>query len=91
MLRAVLSAFSLVFLAELGDKTQVAVFSLAAESGSPWGVFIGAGAALLVSTALAVALAVAVHRVLPDAWAHGIRVAAGGLFILFGIWTIWKG
>lgn len=42
MLKATLSAFSLVFLAELGDKTQLAVFSLATESRSPCAVFVGA-------------------------------------------------
>ncbi|MEW5826516.1 MAG: TMEM165/GDT1 family protein [Candidatus Bipolaricaulota bacterium] len=66
MLKIVLSTFCLVFLAELGDKTQLAVFTLASETASPWGVLIGAGAARLASTLIAVLLAVAVHHVLPD-------------------------
>ncbi len=90
MLKIVLSTFALVFLAELGDKTQLAVFTLAAETTSPWGVLIGAGIALLLSTLLAVLLAVAVHHLLPDAWTKWIRVGAGALFILVGAWTIWK-
>jgi len=90
MLKIALSTFALVFLAELGDKTQLAVFTLAAETTSPWGVLLGAGIALLLSTVLAVLLAVAVHHLLPEAWTKWIRVGAGALFILVGVWTIWK-
>lgn len=90
MLKIVLSTFALVFLAELGDKTQLAVFTLAAETPSPWGVLIGAGLALLLSSVLAVLLAVAVHHMLPETWTKWIRVGAGALFILVGVWTIWK-
>jgi putative Ca2+/H+ antiporter (TMEM165/GDT1 family) len=84
MLKIALSTLALVFLAELGDKTQLTVFCLAMETTSPWGVLIGAGVALLLSTVLAV------HHLLLDAWTKWIRVAAGALFILVGIWTIWK-
>lgn len=90
MLKVVLSTFALVFLAELGDKTQIAVFTLAAETTSPWGVLVGAGLALLLSSVLAVLLAVAVHHLLPESWTKWIRVGAGALFILVGVWTIWK-
>ncbi|MDD5263590.1 MAG: TMEM165/GDT1 family protein [Candidatus Bipolaricaulis sp.] len=90
MVKIALSTLALVFLAELGDKTQLTVFCLAMETTSPWGVLIGAGVALLLSTVLAVLLAVAVHHLLPDTWTKWIRVAAGALFILVGVWTIWK-
>ena len=91
MLKIALSTFALVFLAELGDKTQLAVFTLAAGTTSPWGVLAGASVALLLSTVLAVLLAVAVHHLLPDAWTKWMRVGAGALFILVGVWTVWKG
>ncbi|MGD9675569.1 MAG: TMEM165/GDT1 family protein [Candidatus Bipolaricaulia bacterium] len=90
MLRVALSTLALVFLAELGDKIQLTVFCLAAETTSPWGVMIGAGIALLLSTVLAVLLAVAVQHLLPEAWTRWIRVAAGVLFIVVGVWTIVK-
>jgi putative Ca2+/H+ antiporter (TMEM165/GDT1 family) len=90
MIKIALSTFALVFLAELGDKTQIAVFTLAAETSSPWGVLLGAGAALFLSSALAVGLAIAVHHLLPEVWTKWIRVGAGALFILVGAWTIWK-
>jgi len=90
MLKTALSAFAVVFLAEMGDKTQLAVFTLAAETSTPWGVMIGAGAALLASTLLAVLLAVAVHHLIPGNWARAIRIGVGALFLLVGAWTIWK-
>lgn len=43
MFRIAISTFLLVFLAELGDKTQLAVFTMALEYRSPWSVFFGAG------------------------------------------------
>jgi len=90
MLQIALSTFALVFMAELGDKTQIAVFTLATQGQSPIAIFIGAGSALLLSTAIAVFLGTLVGRFIP---AHAIRFihyAAGALFILMGIWTIWK-
>lgn len=90
MFRVALSTFALVFLAELGDKTQLAAFTLTTQSRSPWGVFLGAGAALLLSTGLAVALASLVGRLLPESWTRGLHIAIGCLFLLVGAWTIWK-
>jgi putative Ca2+/H+ antiporter (TMEM165/GDT1 family) len=90
MLKVAFSAFVMVFLAELGDKTQLAVFSLATESRSSWAVFVGAGAALLLSTALAVLLAGLVERLIPAGWTRGLHIAAGCLFLLAGAWTIFK-
>ena len=48
------TTFGMVFLAELGDKTQLATFCLAADCDPKLSVFIGAGAALLLSTLIAV-------------------------------------
>ena len=76
------STFSLVFLAELGDKTQVATLSLAASGGSRLTVFLGAAAALVTTSALAVLVGGAVARVIPTVW---IERAAGAGFILMGV------
>jgi putative Ca2+/H+ antiporter (TMEM165/GDT1 family) len=46
------STFGLLFVAELGDKTQLAVLSLASQHGAPWLVFAGGAAALMAVTAL---------------------------------------
>lgn len=89
MLRVILSTFALVFMAELGDKTQLAVLAMASK-GNPWAVFIGAGSALLASTVLAVVLGCTLPRILPESSTRIIHYVAGGLFILVGAWTIWK-
>ena len=90
MLREALMTFGLIFLAELGDKTQLAVFGLASRSGSPWGVFLGAAGALILSTVLAVALGCLLPRFLPESATRIMHYIAGALFIVVGAWTIWK-
>ncbi len=90
MIRMALSAFAFVFLAELGDKTQLAVLALTTRSPSAWPVFVGASLALILSTGLAVALGYFAHRLLPPEFLRYLHYAAGALLILVGAWTIWK-
>ncbi len=54
--RVFLSTFITIFLAELGDKTQVATLLLSAQSRSPVSVFLGAGLALISTSLLGVLL-----------------------------------
>ncbi|MBE9102150.1 TMEM165/GDT1 family protein [filamentous cyanobacterium LEGE 07170] len=49
-LQIFLSTFLTIFLAEVGDKTQLTVFLMSAESGSPWTIFLGAGSALIATS-----------------------------------------
>ena len=76
------STFLLIFLAELGDKTQIATLSLAASGKSRLAVFLGAAAALALTSALAVLLGEGLGRLVPQDW---IRRAAGALFVALGI------
>ena len=48
------STFVTIFLAEMGDKTQIVTLLMSAESQSPWLVFIGAAAALITTSLLGV-------------------------------------
>jgi len=89
MIRTILTTFALIFLAELGDKTQLAVLAMASGK-SPWAVFIGAGAALLASTVLAVVLGCTLPKLLPASSTRILHYIAGGLFLVVGVWTIWK-
>ncbi len=89
MLRTVLTTFALVFLAELGDKTQLAIFVLSTR-GRPWAVFIGAGGALLASTLLAVILGYTLPRFVPVSATRILHYIVGGLFVFVGAWTLWK-
>lgn len=51
-----ISTFFTIFLAELGDKTQITTLLMAAESHAPWIVFAGAGTALVATSLLGVLL-----------------------------------
>ena len=82
-LRTVLSTFGIVFLAELGDKTQLSVLLLSAQSHRPWSVWVGASLALVLTTAIAVLLGYFGRTVIPARLLH--YVAAGG-FIAIGVW-----
>jgi putative Ca2+/H+ antiporter (TMEM165/GDT1 family) len=84
-LKIMLSTFGMIFLAELGDKTQLATFCFAADSQSKLAVFIGSAGALLLSSFLAVACGAIVCRVVPPNY---IRTGAGVLFVLLGLWMV---
>ena len=77
--------FVTIFLAELGDKTQLATFAFAAESKSRLAVFLGAAGALLLTSLLAVVFGSAASRLIP---ANYIKIGAGVLFILLGLWMV---
>ena len=78
-----LTTFTTVFLAELGDKTQLAALLLSAESGRPVVVFIGASLALISSSLVGVLLGRWLSRVLPP---QQLERLAGILMIALGLW-----
>ncbi len=78
---ALLAAFGLIFVAELGDKTQLIILTLAARCGFRQ-VFLGAAAAFALLNALAVSLGVLLYEFVPEAV---IKYAVGGVFLLFGL------
>jgi putative Ca2+/H+ antiporter (TMEM165/GDT1 family) len=75
------TTFAAIFLAELGDKTQIATFAMAGSASSRWVVFAAASLALVASSALAVLAGAAIGRYVPAIW---IKRAAGALFIVLG-------
>ncbi|RPJ03902.1 MAG: TMEM165/GDT1 family protein [Spirochaetaceae bacterium] len=79
------STFILVFLAELGDKTQIASFSIAAESGNMLSTVLGAVAALTASTLLAVAAGHLIARYVPK---KALKIASGLLFVATGAFLL---
>lgn len=79
--KTVLTTFGLVFLAELGDKTQLATMLLVAQDKSPKAVFLGAATALVCSTIVGVAVGSLLNKIIP---ANYIHIAAGIAFIVIG-------
>jgi putative Ca2+/H+ antiporter (TMEM165/GDT1 family) len=75
-------AFALIFLAELGDKTQLATLTLAASGKSRLMVFLGSALALTLTSAIAVLVGEGLARVVPEVW---IRRAAGLGFVVLGV------
>ena len=83
-----LTVFATVFLAELGDKTQLATLLFATDKEvSKWTVFLGASLALVATSAIGV---------LAGSWisdhisAKTLHYIAGAGFIIIGVWTLWN-
>jgi putative Ca2+/H+ antiporter (TMEM165/GDT1 family) len=82
------SIFIAVFLAELGDKTQLATVLFASDKNhSPFFVFMAAAGALVLSTAIAVALGSAAGKYLE---AVPLKLIAGIGFIIIGGWSVFE-
>ena len=63
--RVAFTTFGIIFLAELGDKTQIAAMTMAAQKKRPWEVFIGAAVALVAVSAIGVVVGSALGQYLP--------------------------
>jgi len=85
-LRFFLTVFSTIFLAELGDKTQLATLLYAADAEhSKLTVFLGSATALIVTSAIGVAMGGLVAQYVNPKMLSWL---AGAGFILIGVWTI---
>jgi len=84
-LKLLLTTFGMVFLAELGDKTQLATFCFAAEGKSRLAVFLGSAGALVLTSLLAVILGCEASKLIPTNY---IKIGAGILFIVLGLWMV---
>ena len=85
-IKLLLTTFGLVFLAELGDKTQLATFCFSADCDSKLSVFLGSAGALVLSSLIAVVFGAAVSRVVPPNY---IKIGAGIFFVVVGVWTLY--
>jgi putative Ca2+/H+ antiporter (TMEM165/GDT1 family) len=80
--RAFAATFTLLFFAELGDKTQLAVLGVASKQPVPWSVFIGGALALTAVTALGVVGGQKLCQLIPEKLLLQISSVA---FIVLGV------
>jgi putative Ca2+/H+ antiporter (TMEM165/GDT1 family) len=87
-LKVLATVFIAVFIAELGDKTQLATLLFAADKEvSKWTVFLGASLALIVASGIGVMAGGLVSQYVSEKYLHYI---AGIGFVGIGIWTLLK-
>ena len=80
------TVFAAVFIAELGDKTQLATLLFASEREvSGWTVFAGASAALVTASAIGVLAGTLLAQYINPRYLHYL---AGAGFIAIGVWTL---
>jgi putative Ca2+/H+ antiporter (TMEM165/GDT1 family) len=80
--RVFLTTFGVIFLAEMGDKTQLAAMTMAAQTKKPWAVFIAAALALTAVSAIGVVVGGMVGDYIPIIWVKRVAAVA---FILIGV------
>lgn len=84
--QVIAASFSLLFVMEMGDKTQLAVLSLTARTGKPMAVFAGATLGLAAITLLGVTLGAVAVTLVPGKWvSNGAAIA----FVIIGLLMLW--
>jgi putative Ca2+/H+ antiporter (TMEM165/GDT1 family) len=81
------STFATVFLAELGDKTQLAIVTISGTSPRPGAVFAGSSLALVLASLLGAAAGGSLSAVIPT---NALQLAAAAGFLVIGIRLIVK-
>jgi putative Ca2+/H+ antiporter (TMEM165/GDT1 family) len=85
-LKIFLTTFGLIFLAEMGDKTQLAAITMVAKTRAPLAVFLGASLALTAVSLIGVALGSVLANYINAAYLHKTAAMA---FILIGVLMLW--
>ena len=87
-IKVLITVFAAVFVAELGDKTQLATMLFAADKDvSKWTVFLGASLALVVASGLGVLAGSVISEYVSAKYLHYL---AGLGFVAIGVWTLVK-
>lgn len=82
------TVFISVFIAEMGDKTQIATMLFASDKEvSKLTIFFGASLALVAASGIGVLVGGALSEYVNEKYLH---YAAGAGFIIIGLWTLWK-
>jgi len=80
------TTFITIFLAEIGDKTQLSTLLMSAESHAPWVVFLGSGVALITTSLLGVLLGGWIATKLSP---KTVEKSAGVMLLLISIMLVW--
>ena len=83
-----ITSFSTIFLAELGDKTQIATLMLSAQTGRPILIFFAAGIALIFTSLLGVIIGRWIANNLPR---HRFTLVSGIIMFSLGIYFTLQG
>jgi putative Ca2+/H+ antiporter (TMEM165/GDT1 family) len=86
-LKLFLATFLTVFVAELGDKTQLATFSLSANSNNRMSIFLGSAAALVLASLMGVFLGGTIGQYVSQ---NTLKYVGGVLFLVMGVVLIIK-
>ena len=85
-LKLFFTTFVTIFIAEIGDKTQVTTLLMSAESQAPVTVFLGAGSALILTTSLGIGLGrLLSNRVSTEV----LETATGALLMVISVLLLW--
>ena len=82
LLTLLFTTFVTVFLAEMGDKTQLTTITLSSSTNKPLAVFIGSSIALILATLLGVLAGGSIARLVP---AFFLKLLSGIVFLFIGI------
>ena len=85
-LKLILATFTTIFLAEMGDKTQLAAMGLSAKGKALPEIFIGAIAGLVLATVIGIAAGRLLQEFLNP---RVLQIGSGSLFILMGVLILW--
>ncbi len=80
------TTFITIFLAEIGDKTQLSTLLMSAESHAPWVVFLGSGVALITTSLLGVLLGGWISTKLSP---RTVEKSAGVMLLLISLMLVW--
>ena len=83
-----ITSFSTIFLAELGDKTQIATLMLSAQSGRPITIFMGASLALISTSLFAVLIGQWIANNLPR---QRFTIISGIIMLSLGLYLVTQG
>ena len=82
LLTLLLTTFITVFLAEMGDKTQLTTITLSSSTNKPLAVFIGSSTALILATLLGALAGNSIANLIP---AFILKLLSGIVFLIIGI------